>query len=338
MKTMKKLNIGILGATGAVGQEMRKVLQEYDLPVGELRLLASARSAGEKVLFQGREVVIQEATDSAFQGLDFVLGAVENDMSKKFAPAIKASGAVYIDNSSAFRLDPEVPLVVPEINGADALNHHGVIANPNCCTIIALMAAAGINRLSPIQSINACTYQAASGAGQAGMKELEDQVAAIARGEKPVVKAFATQLAMNVIPFIDAPYGNDYTKEEMKMQNEGRRILHNPDLRVNCTCVRVPVIRSHSIAMTLRTAEKVSIEDAKAAVAAFPGVKLIENYEGRCYPTPLDTTDQDLVWVGRIRQDLVDDNGITLWCCGDQIRKGAAANAVQILCYLAENA
>ena len=334
---MKKLNIAILGATGAVGQEMLKVLQEYEIPVNELRLLASARSAGEKVRFHDCEVVIQEATDSAFEGMDYVLGAVENDMSKRFAPAIKASGATYIDNSSAFRLDPDVPLVVPEINGADALENKGIIANPNCCTIIALMAVAGINKLSPIKSINACTYQAASGAGQAGMKELEDQVAAIAAGEKPVVKTFATQIAMNVIPFIDAPYGNDYTKEEMKMQNEGRRILHAPDLRVNCTCVRVPVKRSHSIALTLRTNEKVSIEAAKAAVAAFPGVKLIEDYEGRCYPTPLDTTDQDLVWVGRIRQDLIDDDGITLWCCGDQIRKGAAANAVQILRFLAEN-
>ena len=334
---MKKLNIAILGATGAVGQEMLKVLQEYEIPVNELRLLASARSAGEKVKFHDREVVIQEATDSAFEGMDYVLGAVENDMSKRFAPAIKASGATYIDNSSAFRLDPDVPLVVPEINGADALENKGIIANPNCCTIIALMAVAGINKLSPIKSINACTYQAASGAGQAGMKELEDQVAAIAAGEKPVVKTFATQIAMNVIPFIDAPYGNDYTKEEMKMQNEGRRILHAPGLRVNCTCVRVPVKRSHSIALTLRTKDKVSIEDAKAAVAAFPGVKLIEDYQGRCYPTPLDTTDQDLVWVGRIRQDLIDDDGITLWCCGDQIRKGAAANAVQILKFLAEN-
>ena len=334
---MKALNIGILGATGAVGQEMLKVLQEYDIPVNELRLLASARSAGEKVMFHDRDVVIQEATDAAFAGLDYVLGAVENDMSKRFAPTIKASGATYIDNSSAFRLEPDVPLVVPEINGADALQNHGIIANPNCCTIIALMAVAGINKLSPIKSINACTYQAASGAGQAGMRELEEQVAAIAKGEKPVVKTFATQIAMNVIPFIDAPYGNDYTKEEMKMQNEGRRILHAPELRVNCTCVRVPVKRSHSIALTLRTKEKVSIEDAKAAVAAFPGVKLIEDYEGRCYPTPLDTTDQDLVWVGRIRQDLIDDDGITLWCCGDQIRKGAAANAVQILRFLAEN-
>ena len=334
---MKQYNIAILGATGAVGQEMLKVLYEYQIPVGELRLLASARSAGEKVAFGDREVVIQEATDHSFDGLDFVLGAVEGPMSQRFAPAIKKSGAVYIDNSSAFRLDPDVPLVVPEINGEDALQHHGIIANPNCCTIIALMAVAGIAKLSPIQNMIACTYQAVSGAGQAGLAELENQMAAIAKGEKPEVKTFATQIALNGIPFIDAPYGNDYTKEELKMQNEGRRIMHAPDLKVNCTCVRVPVMRSHSIAVTLRTADKVSVEDAKAAVAAFPGVRLIEDYEGRCYPTPLDTSNQDLVWVGRIREDLTDDKGLTLWCCGDQIRKGAAANAVQILKFVAEH-
>ena len=334
---MKQVNVAILGATGAVGQEMRKVLQEYNIPVGELRLLASARSAGEKVMFHDREVVIQETTDESFEGMDFVLGAVEGPMSQKFAPAIRKSGAVYIDNSSAFRLEPDVPLVVPEINGEDALHHNGIIANPNCCTIIALMAVAGIAKISPIESMIACTYQAVSGAGQAGLKELEDQMAALAKGEKPEVKTFATQIALNVIPFIDAPYGNDYSKEEMKMQNEGRRIMHSPDLKVNCTCVRVPVMRSHSIAVTLRTKEKVSVEDAKAAVAAYPGVKLVEDYEGRCYPTPLDTSNQDLVWVGRIREDLTDEKGLTLWCCGDQIRKGAAANAVQILQFVAEH-
>ena len=198
------------------------------------------------------------------------------------------------------------------------------------------MAVAGIEKLSPIEKMIVCTYQAVSGAGQAGIAELEAQMAALAAGEKPVVKTFATQIAMNVIPFIDAPYGNDYTKEEMKMQNEGRRILHSPGLKVNCTCVRVPVMRSHSMAVTLHTAEKVSVEAAKAAVAAYPGVRLIEDYEGRCYPTPLDTTDQDVVWVGRIREDLTDEKGLTLWCCGDQIRKGAASNAVQILRLLAE--
>ncbi|MBQ8074657.1 MAG: aspartate-semialdehyde dehydrogenase [Oscillospiraceae bacterium] len=333
---MKSLNVAVLGATGAVGQEMLKILQEYQIPVNTLLPLGSARSAGKMVSFNGKEIPVQEATDDSFNGMDFVLGAVEGEMSRRFAPAIKKSGAVYIDNSSAFRLEPDVPLVVPEINGADAFQHHGIIANPNCCTIIALMAVAGIAKLSPIQKMIACTYQAVSGAGQAGLAELEEQMDAIAKGEKPVVKTFATQIALNVIPFIDAPYGNDYTKEEMKMQNEGRRIMHAPDLLVNCTCVRVPVMRSHSIAVTLHTENKVSVEEAKKAVAAYPGVKLIEDYEGRCYPTPLDTTDQDIVWVGRIRQDLTDENGITLWCCGDQIRKGAASNAVQILKLLAE--
>ena len=333
---MKALNIAVLGATGAVGQEMLKILQEYQIPVKKLLPLGSTRSAGKMISFNGQEIPVQEATDDSFAGMDFVLGAVEGDMSRRFAPAIKKSGAVYIDNSSAFRLDPDVPLVVPEINGADAFEHHGIIANPNCCTIIALMAVAGIAKLSPIKNMIACTYQAVSGAGQAGLAELEQQMDAIAKGEKPVVKTFATQIALNVIPFIDAPYGNDYSKEEMKMQNEGRRIMHAPDLLVNCTCVRVPVMRSHSIAVTLRTESKVSVEDAKAAVAAYPGVKLVEDYEGRCYPTPLDTTDQDIVWVGRIRQDLTDENGLTLWCCGDQIRKGAASNAVQILRLLAE--
>ena len=333
---MKKFNIAVLGATGAVGQEMLKVLAEYDIPVEKLLPLGSVRSAGRKILFKGQEVEVQEATDECFKGMDFVLGAVEGDMSRRFAPAIKASGAVYIDNSSAFRLDPEVPLVVPEVNGADAFENKGVIANPNCCTIIALMAVAGIEKLSRIEKMVVCTYQAVSGAGQNGIAELESQMKALAAGEKPEVKTFATQIALNVIPYIDAPYGNDYSKEEMKMQNEGRKILHDPELKVNCTCVRVPVMRSHSIAVTLRTEKKLDLDEVKKAVASFPGCRLIEDYEGRCYPTPLDTTDQDLVWVGRIRQDLTDDNGITLWCCGDQIRKGAASNAVQILKLLAE--
>ena len=333
---MKAFNIAVLGATGAVGQEMLKILAEYDIPINELRPLASAKSVGKCVSFKGKDVPIQEARDDAFEGMDFVLGAVEGDMSRRFAPAIKKSGAIYIDNSSAFRLEPDVPLVVPEINGADAFENHGMIANPNCCTIITLMAVAAINKLSPIEKMIVCTYQAVSGAGTNGINELNEQMAALAKGEKPVVKTFATQIAMNVIPFIDAPYGNDYTKEEMKMQNEGRRIMHSPELKVNCTCVRVPVMRSHSMAVTLHTKDKVSVEAAKAAVAAYPGVRLIENYEGRCYPTPLDTTDQDIVWVGRIREDLTDDHGLTLWCCGDQIRKGAASNAVQILKLLAE--
>ena len=328
---MKKYNVAILGATGAVGQEMLKVLEEYDVPVEKLLPLASAKSAGGTVRFKGQDVKIEEAREDSFKGMDFVLGAVKNGMSKKFAPAIVKSGAVYIDNSSAFRLDPEVPLIVPEINGEDAFTNKGIISNPNCSTIITLMAVAGIAKLSPIKSMIACTYQAVSGAGQAGLLELEDQMRAISAGEPVERKVFAHQIANNVIPFIGDGLDNLYTDEEMKMQNEGRRILHLPELNVTCTCVRVPVMRSHSIAVTLRTERKVSVEEAKEAVRAFKGVRLIEDYEGRCYPTPLDTSNQDLVWVGRIREDLTDENGLTLWCCGDQIRKGAASNAVQIL-------
>ena len=328
---MKEYNVAVLGATGAVGQEMLKVLEEYDVPVKKLLPLASAKSAGGTVKFKGQDVLIEEATEQSFEGMDFVLGAVKNGMSKKFAPAIVKAGAVYIDNSSAFRLDPDVPLIVPEINGEDAFENKGIISNPNCSSIITMMAVAGIQKLSPIKTMIACTYQAVSGAGIGGLYELEAQMKALSEGKVPERKVFAHQIAANVIPYIGDEYGNLYTDEEMKMQNEGRRILHNNDLKVTCTCVRVPVMRSHSISVTLRTERKISVEEAKAAVAAFPGVKLIEDYEGRCYPTPLDTSNQNLVWVGRIREDLTDENGLTLWCCGDQIRKGAAANAGQIL-------
>ena len=333
---MKEWNIAILGATGAVGREMLKVLEEYEIPVGKLLPLASARSAGGTVTFKGQPVLIQEATEQSFEGMDFVLGAVKNPMSKKFAPAIVKSGAVYIDNSSAFRLQSNVPLVVPEINGADAFTNEGIIANPNCSSIITLMAVAGLAKLSPIQSMVACTYQAVSGAGQPGLEELERQMADLAAGRKPEAKTFPTQIALNVIPHIGDELENLYTDEEMKMQNEGRRILHLPELKVTCTCVRVPVMRSHSISVTVRTERKISVEEAKEAVRAYPGCRLIEDYEGRNYPTPLDTSNQDLVWVGRIREDLTDDKGLTLWCCGDQIRKGAASNAVQILKLLTE--
>lgn len=328
---MKSYNVAILGATGAVGQEMLKVLEEYDIPVKKLLPLASARSAGGTIKFHGEDVTIQEATEDSFQGMDFVLGAVKNGMSRKFAPAIVKSGAVYIDNSSAFRLDPEVPLVVPEINGEDAFTNKGIISNPNCSSIITLMAVAGIARLSPIKSMVACTYQAVSGAGQAGLMELENQMKALTAGEKAVCSTFPTQIALNVIPHIGDELENGYTDEEMKMKNEGRRILHLPELKVTCTCVRVPVMRSHSIAVTVRTERPVSVQEANDAIRSYPGCRLIEDYEGRNYPTPLDTSNQDLVWVGRVRRDLTDDNALTLWCCGDQIRKGAASNAVQIL-------
>ena len=328
---MKKYNVAILGATGAVGQEMLKVLEEYDIPVGKLLPLASAKSAGGTVRFKGEDVKIEEAREESFEGMDFVLGAVKNPMSRRFAPAIVKSGAAYIDNSSAFRMDPEVPLVVPEINGEDAFKNKGIIANPNCSSIITLMAVAALAKLSPIKSMIACTYQAVSGAGQAGLVELESQMLALAEGKAVEPKVFPAQIAMNVIPHIGDELDNLYTDEEMKMQNEGRRILHAPELAVTCTCVRVPVMRSHSISVTLRTERKISVDEARDAIRAFPGVRLIDDYQGRNYPTPLDTSNQDLVWVGRVREDLTDANGLTLWCCGDQIRKGAAANAVQIL-------
>lgn len=333
---MKEFNIAVLGATGAVGKEMIKVLQEYKIPVKKLLPLASARSAGSKIMFNGQKVEIQEATDNSFEGMDFVLGAVENDMSKKFAPAIVKSGAVYIDNSSAFRMDPNVPLVVPEINGSEAFKNKGIIANPNCSTIITLMAVAPLAKISPIETMIACTYQAVSGAGQAGFDELVGQLNDI-HDNKPITrKVFPHQIAMNVIPFIGSEKENLYTTEEMKMQNEGRKILGLPELKVTCTCVRVPVMRSHSIATTIRTKRKITVREANQAIASFPGCRLVEDYDGRNYPTPLDTTDQDLVWVGRVREDLTDDRGLTLWCCGDQVRKGAASNAVQILKLLAE--
>lgn len=327
---MKTYTVAILGATGAVGQEMRKLLEERNFPVGTLKLLASARSAGKEVLFRGTPIVIEEAREEAFQGVDIVLGAAENDIAMQFAPAIKAVGAVFVDNSSAFRLDPNVPLVVPEVNGEDVKHHNGIIANPNCSTIITLTAVAALNRLSPIQTMVASTYQAVSGAGVAGISELHQQVSDLEAGKEAQVKTFAHQIAFNLIPQIGGEQYEGYTSEEMKLQNEGRKILHLPEMKVSCTCVRVPVVRSHSISATMTFQNPITVEQARAAIAAAPGCKLVDDLKHNQYPMPLDTSDQDLVWVGRIRPDLTNPGGITLWCCGDQVRKGAATNAVQI--------
>ena len=328
--------IAVLGATGAVGREMINVLAEYQIPVDELKLLASARSAGQTIPFAGKDVAVEEAKEDSFEGMDFVLGAVQNPMAVKFAPHIVKSGAVFIDNSSAFRQDPDVPLVVPEINGADAFTHKGIIANPNCSTIITMVAVGALAKISPIETMVASTYQAVSGAGQPGLEELSRQLDDLHEGRTPEVKTFPAQIALNVIPYIGSYKDNGYTTEEMKMQNEGRKILHLPGLRVTCTCVRVPVMRSHSISVTLRAERKISVEEAKAAIAAFPGAALMPAEADRDWPTPLDTSGQDTVYVGRIRDDLTDERGLTLWCCGDQVRKGAASNAVQILKLLTE--
>ena len=328
--------IAVLGATGAVGREMINVLEEYQIPVDELKLLASARSAGQTIPFAGKDVAVEEAKEDSFEGMDFVLGAVQNPMAVRFAPHIVKSGAVFIDNSSAFRQDPDVPLVVPEINGQDAFTHKGIIANPNCSTIITMVAVGALAKISPIETMVASTYQAVSGAGQPGLEELSRQLDDLHEGRTPEAKTFPAQIALNVIPYIGSYKDNGYTTEEMKMQNEGRKILHLPGLRVTCTCVRVPVMRSHSISVTLRAERKISVEEAKAAIAAFPGAALMPAEADRDWPTPLDTSGQDTVYVGRIRDDLTDERGLTLWCCGDQVRKGAASNAVQILKLLTE--
>ena len=327
---MKQFKVGILGATGAVGREMMKILEERKFPVAELRPIASARSAGTRLPFNGGEVEVVAAADSAFEGLDLVLGAAENDIAKQYAPAIVKAGAVFVDNSSAFRLDKDVPLVIPEINPEDVKWHKGIISNPNCTTIVSLVAINALNQLSPIESIVASSYQAVSGAGAGGPIELMAEVDALSKGESYQPKVFQYQIAYNVIPQIGGEAFEGYTSEEMKMQNEGRKILHLPDLKVSCTCVRVPVVRSHSVSIVVRTKEKISVADAKAAIAKAAGCRLVDDLANKQYPMPLDTSDQDIVFVGRIRDDLTSDNGLNLWCCGDQVRKGAATNTVQI--------
>ena len=327
---MKQFKVGILGATGAVGREMMKILEERKFPVAELRPIASERSAGTKLPFNGGEVEVVAAADSAFDGLDLVLGAAENDIAKQYAPAIVKAGAVFVDNSSAFRLDKDVPLVIPEINPEDVKWHKGIISNPNCTTIVSLVAINALNQLSPIESIVASSYQAVSGAGAGGPIELMAEVDALSRGESYQPKVFQYQIAYNVIPQIGGEAFEGYTSEEMKMQNEGRKIMHLPELKVSCTCVRVPVVRSHSVSIVVRTKEKISVERARELIAAAPGCKLVDDLANKRYPMPLETSDQDLVFVGRIRDDLTSDNGLNIWCCGDLVRKVAASNTVQI--------
>ncbi len=327
---MKQFKIGILGATGAVGREMMKILEERKFPVAQLRPIASARSAGTMLPFNGGQTQVVAASDDAFEGLDLVLGAAENDIARQYAPAIVRSGAVFVDNSSAFRLDDDVPLVIPEINPQDVKQHKGIISNPNCTTIVSLVAVNALNQLSPIESIVASSYQAVSGAGAGGPIELMAEVDALGKGQHYTPKVFQYQIAYNVIPQIGGEAFAGYTSEEMKLQNEGRKILHLPELRASCTCVRVPVVRSHSVSLVVRTRDKISVADARAAIAGASGCRLVDDLANRQYPMPLDTSDQDIVFVGRIRDDLTSDNGLNIWCCGDQVRKGAATNTVQI--------
>ena len=327
---MKTYTVAILGVTGAVGQEMLRVLEERDFPIHKLVALASDRSAGGTVRFRGQDVPILAVSEQAFDGVDIVLGAAENDIALRWAPSIRAAGAVFIDNSSAFRMDPTVPLVVPECNGADVKNHTGIIANPNCTTAISLTAVQPLRSLGEIRNMVASSYQAVSGAGAAGPRELQAQMAAYLQGEELPRQVFACPILCNLIPQIGAEQEDGYTSEEMKLHYEGRKILHLPELNVSCTCVRVPVMRSHSVSLRITFDRPVTVEDARQAIAQGQGCRLLDDLPNGIYPTPLQASDQDLVLVGRIRRDLADPCSLNLWCCGDQLRKGAATNAVQI--------
>ena len=331
--------VAILGATGVVGTQMRQCLEERNFPVSELVPLASAKSAGKTLKFKGEEVEVKEAKPEVFDGIDIVLGAAGDGIAKALLPEAAARGAVCVDNSHAFRLNPDVPLVVPEINPEDIQNHpRNIIANPNCATIIGLVPTYPLHKAAGLKRMIASTYQAASGAGMPGLTELTRELKVLAEGgEVGDTIPFAYQLAMNMIPQIGSFKDEGYTSEEWKMQNEGRKIMHLPEVRVNCTCVRVPIMRSHSESITLEFENPLSPDEAREILSTAPGVKVVDDPANLRYPMPLDTSDQDLVFVGRIRRDLsaADGvNGLTFFCCGDQIRKGAATNAVQIAEYL----
>lgn len=326
----KEFHVAIAGATGAVGVEMLECLEQRHFPISKLTLLASARSVGKKMSFRGEEIAVQELTHDSFDGVDIALFSAGGGISKEFAPSAAKAGAIVIDNSSAFRMDPDVPLVVPEINPEAAHQHKGIIANPNCTTIVTLMGLAPLHREFGVKSVIASSYQAVSGSGAQGIIELENQVNAIVKGGEITTSVYPKQIAFNTLPQIDAMTDNGYTKEEMKMQNEGRKILGCPNFRASVTCVRVPVYRSHSVAVTASFEKPVSVERAREVIAAAPGVGVIDDRENMNFPTPLETTNQDDCQVGRIRLDIVAENGLAFWVVGDQVRKGAALNAVQI--------
>ena len=333
---MKKYNVAILGATGAVGGEFLKLIEERNFPFAELRLLASKRSAGTEIEFMGKTYVVQEATKDSFQGIDIALFA-GGSVSKEFAPYAVEAGAVVIDNSSTFRMDPEVPLVVPEVNPQAILKHKGIIANPNCSTIIMVMALKPLYDLARIKRVVVSTYQAVSGAGKEGIDELTDQVKAYSEGKEMVAKILPSAslekhypIAFNLIPQIDVFLDNLYTKEEMKMINETQKIMEDYDMRITATTVRVPVYRSHSESVNIEFEHDLELADMIKAIEAFPGVQMLDNPQAQEYPMPLYTSDKDDCFVGRLRRDESNPNTCNLWVVGDQIRKGAALNTLQI--------
>lgn len=323
-------HIAVVGATGAVGIEMLETLDRRGFPVGDLTLLASARSAGKTLPFKGKSYTIKELTTDSFAGIDIALFSAGGGISKQFAPAAVQAGAVVVDNSSAFRLDPTVPLVVPEINGNDVTTHQGIIANPNCTTAITLMALYPLHQAFEVTRVIASSYQAVSGSGAQAIEELKHQVKQIANGESVTPEVYPHQIAFNVLPHVDAFLDSGYTKEEMKLENEGQRIMHHPTFKASVTCVRVPVYRAHSIAVSAEFARPVELERARAALNNAPGLDVVDNPQENQYPLPLHVSGKDNCEVGRLRADCALTNGLSFWVSGDQLLKGAALNAVQI--------
>ncbi|MDB6112476.1 MAG: aspartate-semialdehyde dehydrogenase [Pedosphaera sp.] len=326
----RKPHVAVVGATGAVGVEMIKTLEKRNFPVGELTLLASARSVGKKLTFRGKEIAIKELTKDSFKGIDIALFSAGGSISKEFAPMAAAAGCVVIDNSSAFRMDDAVPLVVPEINPEDVKRHKGIIANPNCTTAITLMALYPLHRAFTVKRIFASSYQAVSGTGAKALEELERQVGEVVAG-KPVTKeVYPHQIAFNVLPHVDSFLESGYTKEEMKMENEGRKIMHHPAFRASVTCVRVPVYRAHSVAVSAEFEQPVTVAAARAVLSKAAGLDVVDAPEKKEYPLPLYVAEKDNCQVGRLRMDCAMENGLCFWVAGDQLLKGAALNAVQI--------
>lgn len=326
----RNVTVAILGATGAVGKELLELLAERNFPLKQLKLLASSRSAGSKICFQGQEIIVEEVCDESFQGVDILLASAGGSTSKAWAAKAVAAGAVVIDNSSAFRMDDQVPLVVPEINPEAAAEHKGIIANPNCTTILMGIAVYPLHQIQPIKRIVVSTYQSASGAGARAMEEAKVQAQDVLNGKTPQAEVLPYPIAFNLFPHNSPLNEQGYCEEEMKMVNETRKIFNAPELKVTATCVRVPILRAHSEAINLEFEQPFAVEEARELIAAAPGAKLLEDWQSNYFPMPIDATGKDPVLVGRIRQDISSENNLELWLCGDQIRKGAALNAIQI--------
>jgi aspartate-semialdehyde dehydrogenase len=327
---MKKYHVAIVGATGAVGAELLNVFARRNFPIASIRALASAKSAGKSISFAGESISVEALTEKSFDKIDIAFFSAGGDISRKFVPIARDAGAVVIDNSSAFRMDPDVPLVIPEINGADVKQHRGIIANPNCTTAVALMAIYPLHRAFGVLRVFAASYQAVSGSGQKAINELKEQVAASTQDRQVRPNVYPHPIAFNVLPHVDVFHDSGYTKEEMKMQNEGRKIMHLPEFRASVTCVRVPVYRAHSVAVSAEFEKTVSVEQAHEILAKAPGLELVDEPQKNRYPMPLSVAGKDNCEVGRVRLDCAFDNGLSFWVAGDQLLKGAALNAVQI--------